>query len=189
MASNAKPAGSGARVPWRLIGWGAASALLLTPAIAMQFTREVNWSLLDFVVAGVIFAIVGGTFELAVRANGDRNYRAAVALALAGGFFTVWINLAVGIVGNEKNPVNLVFFAVILVAVAGSIAGRFRSGAMARAMAITGTLQAMVGLAVFATGLGRGERPGEAGLLMLILGLSAFWIGSALLFRQSANHL
>ena len=84
MASNANGGTAGVRVPWRFLGWGGAVALLLLPLIAMQFTHEVNWTLSDFIFAGVIVAIVGGTFELAVRASGNWAYRAAVALALAG---------------------------------------------------------------------------------------------------------
>ena len=187
MASSAN--GSGARrsgVPWRIFGWGGACALLLLPLVAMSFTREVNWTLSDFIFAGVIFAIVGGTFELAVRASGNWAYRGAAALALAGGFFTVWINAAVGIVGNEDNPINLVFFVTILIALAGSIAGRFKADGMARAMAVTFVFQAIVGVIVFAADLGRGEPPGAIGLLILILGLASFWLASAALFRRAA---
>ena len=59
MASRAHgPSG----VPWRLIGWGGAVALLLVPLV-LQFP----WTLSDFIFAGAVFGIVGGTFELAVR--------------------------------------------------------------------------------------------------------------------------
>jgi hypothetical protein len=186
MASNANGGTAGVRVPWRFLGWGGAVALLLLPLIAMQFTHEVNWTLSDFIFAGVIFAIVGGTFELAVRASGNWAYRAAVALALAGGFFTVWINLAVGIVGNEDNPINLVFFVTILIAVAGSISARFAAEGMKRAMAVTGIFQALVGLFIFFADIGSGDPPGAIKLLILILALAGFWLASALLFRKAA---
>ena len=189
MASDANEAREGASVPWRLIGWGGAVALLLLPLVAMQFTHEVNWTLSDFIVAGVIFAIVGGTFELAVRASGNWAYRAGVALALAGGFFTVWINLAVGIVGNEDNPINLVFFVVILVAVAGAISARFTADGMKRAMTVTGLFQAMVGAFIFAADIGSGDPPGAVRLLILILVLAGFWLASALLFRTAERRL
>jgi len=186
MASSANGEARGRGVPWRILGWGGACALLLLPLVAMQFTAEVNWTLSDFIFAGVIFGIVGGTFELAVQASGNRAYRGAVALALAGGFFTVWINLAVGIVGNEDNPINLVFFVTILIALAGSIAGRFKADAMARAMAVTFVFQAIVGVIVFVADLGHGEPPGAIRLLILILGLASFWLASAALFRRAA---
>ncbi len=38
--------------PWRAAVWCAAAFLLLLPLVAMQFTREVNWTLSDFVVIG-----------------------------------------------------------------------------------------------------------------------------------------
>jgi archaellum biogenesis protein FlaJ (TadC family) len=41
--------------------------LLLIPLIAMQFTNEVNWTLFDFVVAGVLLLGTGFICELVIR--------------------------------------------------------------------------------------------------------------------------
>jgi len=117
-------------VPWRIVGWGAAVALLAIPFIAMRFTSEVNWTASDFIFAGVLFALIGGAFELAVRASSSRFYRGGTALALLGTLLTIWANLAVGIVGSEDNPANLWFFAALLVGIAGAIIARFRAAGM-----------------------------------------------------------
>ncbi|RYY32003.1 MAG: hypothetical protein EOP59_19865, partial [Sphingomonadales bacterium] len=68
MVEQAK-SGSGWRNPWRLIGWGGIAALMLTPAVAMQFTDEVNWTVGDFLFAALMFGSVGLAIELTVRAN------------------------------------------------------------------------------------------------------------------------
>ena len=39
--------------PWRLTLWGGVLCLLLLPLIAMQFSKEVNWTASDFVVAAI----------------------------------------------------------------------------------------------------------------------------------------
>jgi hypothetical protein len=45
----------------RIAIWGTAAFLLLLPWVAMQFTTEVNWTLFDFLVIGVmLLAACGG---------------------------------------------------------------------------------------------------------------------------------
>ena len=185
MASNAsdgRPSGS----PWRLVGWGGAVALLLLPFVAMQFTREVDWTLGDFIVFGVMIGAVGGGFELAVRASGSWSYRGGAAMALAGIFLVVWANLAVGIVGNEHNPANQLFFLALLIGLAWSCVARFRAGGMAPAMLATaGAL-----MAAFATAMiYRPEEPGVHAAVEFA-GTSVFaliFVGSAALFRRAAR--
>ena len=116
--------------PWRLLGWGAAVALLVAPLIAMRFTSEVNWTASDFIFAGILFALIGGAFELAVWASRNRAYRAGAALALLGTLLTIWANLAVGIVGSEDNPATQLFFVALLIGIVLACIGRFRAQAM-----------------------------------------------------------
>ena len=85
---------------WRTAVWSGAAALLLLPAVAMQFTREVNWDGFDFAVFGAMLLLACGTYELGTRMSRNRHYRAATAIAVVSGFLLVWINLAVGILGN-----------------------------------------------------------------------------------------
>lgn len=128
----------------RIAGWSLAIGLLLLPAVAMQFEGSgVNWDPGDFVFAGVMFAIVGGLFELAARASRNLAYRAAVVIAVACGFLQIWINLAVGIIGNEDNPANLTYFVVVLLAIATSAVARGEARLMSRAMIVTLAVQAL----------------------------------------------
>ena len=172
--------------PWRVIGWGTAVALILAPLVAMQFTGEVNWTIADFIFAIVMIGGVGLLFELAVRASASWAYRAGAALALAAGFLTVWINGAVGIIGNEDNPANVVFAGVVAIAIAGSIVAAAKAPLMVRAMAVAGTAQGLIGIIVFASDAGASAPPGPVKLLILIEAFAALWFASALLFRKAA---
>jgi hypothetical protein len=184
MASKA----DGARaIPWRLIGWGTTGALLLLPLVAMQLTDEVKWTASDFVFAGALFGIVGGTFELAVRRSANAWFRGGVALALATAFLLVWINAALGIIGNEDNPANLMFVGVIAIALAGAIAARFRGAGMARAMLAAAVAQALIGVTAFALRLGAAEPPFFPGVLILIGFFALMWLLSAWMFRKAAR--
>lgn len=119
---------------WRIIGWGIAVALVLTPLIAMRFTREVAWTASDFVFAIILFGGGGLLFELAALMSRNTFYRAGAALALVGCFLLVWVNAAVGIIDGEDNPANLLFGIVILIAILGSALAHFRSNGMALAI-------------------------------------------------------
>ena len=59
MAANMEDRGGRNRMPWRLIGWGSATLILLGHLVAMQFTSEVNWSLSDFAFAAALMGAVG----------------------------------------------------------------------------------------------------------------------------------
>jgi peptidoglycan/LPS O-acetylase OafA/YrhL len=74
--------------------------LLLVPFIAMQFTNEVNWSLFDFVVAGVLLLGTGLLCELVVRKVSKIEYRIAICVVLLIALLLIWLELAVGIFGT-----------------------------------------------------------------------------------------
>jgi hypothetical protein len=186
MASNAHDGGSGRRIPWRIFGWGVVAILISLPLVAMQFTSEVNWTLSDFIFAAAMFGIVGGLFELTVRASGNKWYRGGVALALLTSFLLVWVNGAVGVIGDEGNPANLMFFVVILMAIAGAIAARFEARGMARAMIVAAGAQMAVAAIVLAAGLGANEPPGMAGVVIIICFFAVLWFLSAFCFRKAA---
>jgi len=85
----------------RLIGIVlAVPILLLIPLITMLFTDEVKWTLLDFIVAGILLLGVGLTFEFIMRKVKTTKLRIAVCVALFLVFFLVWAELAVGIFGT-----------------------------------------------------------------------------------------
>lgn len=164
---------------WRILIWGGLAALLALPAVAMQFTDEVDWGPFDFLIMGVLFAVVGGCFELAARLSRNWTYRAAFGIAVITGFLTLWVNMAVGMIGNENDAANLVFLGVLLVAAVGAIIARFRADGMARTMIAAALAQA--GCAVWAVSLG------EARDAIFISTFCVFWLASAALFRLAAG--
>ena len=76
------------------------AAILLVPLVAMQFTREVDWTLSDFVIMGVLLMSTGLLFDLAARKIRSRRNRLITIGVIAFGFLFVWAELAVGIVGS-----------------------------------------------------------------------------------------
>ena len=74
--------------------------ILLIPLIAMQFSDEVNWTLSDFVVAGVLLLGTGLMCDLVIRKVQNINYRIAICVALLMALLLIWAELAVGIFGS-----------------------------------------------------------------------------------------
>jgi len=74
--------------------------LLLIPLIAMQFTNEVNWTILDFVVMGILLYGTALLCELAIRRIKRPNKRYLVIAGIVLLFLLIWAELAVGIFGT-----------------------------------------------------------------------------------------
>jgi hypothetical protein len=161
----------------RIAGWAFAALLLMLPAIAMQFTSEVNWTASDFIVMGALLGTIGLTTEYLVRRSGSTAYRIGAVIAMATAFLTIWVNLAVGMIGDD-NPYNLLFGGVLTVALAGSIMANFKPSGMARTMFTAAAAQALAG------GFGFAMDPRGAVLSMTF----AFpWILAGALFRRAAS--
>jgi hypothetical protein len=90
------------------------------------------------------------------------------------------MNLAVGIIGNEENPANLMFFAIPVVGMVGALIAHFESRGMARALVATAIAQALV--AVIALIAGWGYTFILTGFFILL------WLTSAQLFRKAAQE-
>lgn len=77
-----------------------ATLLLLIPFIAMQFTDEVNWTLSDFIVMGVLLVGTGLMCELVLRNVKKTTHRITVIAVILAALFLIWAELAVGIFGT-----------------------------------------------------------------------------------------
>lgn len=129
----------------RLMVWALGiAALLMIPLIAMQLTNEVNWDFFDFAVMAGVLSFIGITYEFVARRSEQSIYRAAFAIALIGAFLLFWVNAAVGIIGNEGQSVNILYNAVLLVGIAGSLISRFKPQGMSRALFLAAFIQLLV---------------------------------------------
>ena len=85
----------------RLIGIVlAVPMLLLIPLLAMLFTDEVKWTLMDFIAAGILLLGAGLTFEFILRKVKSIQHKIALGIVLLLVVFLVWAELAVGIFGT-----------------------------------------------------------------------------------------
>ncbi|MBA3678262.1 MAG: hypothetical protein H0W74_12815 [Sphingosinicella sp.] len=179
MAANVNMDGGHRNLPWRWVLWSIPLLLLLLPLVAMRFTNEVNWTASDFVFAALLFGSVGIAIELVFRKSGSLAYRLGGTIAVIAAFLTIWVNAAVGMIGPEDNPYNLLFGGVLLIALTGATLARFRPFGMAAAMLAAGVAQGAISAFGFVADT-RGA--------MLSLAFMGLWLLSAALLRSSAQE-
>ncbi|GAA4006338.1 hypothetical protein [Sphingomonas humi] len=159
--------------PWRIAGWGLIAILLALPAI-LRFP----WTASDFVLAAVMLGTVGAGIEFLARLSGNVFVRLGGVVMAVTCFLTIWVNLAVGMIGDD-NPYNLLFLGVLAVAVGGTLMVRYRAAAMVKVTLACAVLQVVVGLG------GYGMDPRGA-IFSAFFGL--FWLIAAALFAAGARR-
>lgn len=153
----------------------------------MQFRDEVVWTLFDFIIAGVLLFGTGVGYILITRKAENLVYKIATGIALASGFFLIWANLAVGLIGSENNLENQMYFGVILIGIIGAALSRFK----ARGMMITlfAMAASMIVISIIAFSMGAHLYPHSS--VMEIIGVTCFFVVpfvfSGLLFRNAAG--
>jgi hypothetical protein len=177
---------SKAIIRWVLI----TAAVLALPLLAMVFrlgvpdpgsgTDGVNWGPMDFAIVGVLVLGSGFLYEYASMRAGSAAHRAAVGIAVAAGLFLIWVNLAVGMIGDEGNPANLMYLLVLAVALVGASIARFEPREASVAMFATAAAHVLVAAIALIAGLGP-TLPADAFFV-------AAWVASGLLFRQASTE-
>lgn len=187
MANGGADGGPRRDIRWRLAIWAVVVGLVLQlPLVAMQFTEEVNWTPLDFIFMGALLFGSALVYELVARLGTSGTYRAAVGLACVTGLLLVWVNGAVGIIG-EVDEANVMYFGVILIGFVAACMARFEPRGMVRALVVTAVAQALAPLIALTFVPAADFSPGVGKVLMLNGFFVALWVGSALLFREAAS--
>lgn len=78
-----------------MLGMGA--SLLSLPFLAMQFTKEVNWSTFDFLLMGTLLFVLISGIEWTLRNLNSTTKHIVVCGLIILSFLLIWAELAVGI--------------------------------------------------------------------------------------------
>lgn len=171
----------------RIAAWSAVPLILLVPLVAMRFSDEVNWTVFDFAIAAVLLIGVGVAFEFVVRNTGSTAYRIAFGLALAAALLLIWINGAVGIIGDETNKANLMYAGVLAVGFIGALIAGLRAQGMVIAMFSAAVAQVLVAVIALIGGMGTAGPIWPLDILGVTGFFTALWVTSAFLFRRAAD--
>jgi hypothetical protein len=158
--------------PWRIAGWSAIALLLSLPAV-LRFP----WTLSDFAIMALLLGLVGLGIDFSLRQSGSVWVRLGSIVAVLTGFLTIWVNLAVGMIG-DGNAYNLLFLLPPFVVLAGGIFVRGQPLQIARLCLVAALLQVAIGFG------GYGIDPRGA---VLSASFGLFWLLGATLFRWGAK--
>ena len=71
--------------------------ILLIPLIGMNFSNEVNWSIMDFVIAFIMLFGTGLLIEFILRKVNKIHIKIALIMITTILFLLIWAQLAVGL--------------------------------------------------------------------------------------------
>ncbi|AHJ96167.1 hypothetical protein [Hymenobacter swuensis] len=138
------------------------------------------------VMAGVLLLLAGLLYLLVASRGRSGAYKLAAGITVAASLLLVWGNLAVGFIGSEDNPVNLLYGAVLLVGFIGAVLVKLQPQGMARAMFATALAQFAVPFIALLI-----KRPelnmGVLWVIVLNTVFAGLWVAAGLLFRRAAG--
>lgn len=121
------------------------------------------------------------------RVKATSAYRFAVGGALATSILLFWVIGAVGLIGVEGDPFDLMYTGVLAVGIIGAMIARLRPQGMARALCATAVAQALVAVIALIVGKHHVEVSSVAEITLSNGFFVALWVGSAWLFRRAAT--
>jgi hypothetical protein len=176
---------------WKIGRWAVAAIfVLLIPMIGMLISSDWDWGVFDFVFMFVLLFGMGVTYELVSRKADTVAYKAATGVAVVAALLLVWINAAVGIIGDDE-AINLLYLGVLAVGLVGAFLARFEPQGMARTLFAMAIAQMVVPVIVFMIPNLRGalmQPPGILGVIALNGFFALLFVGSGLLFRKAAQE-
>lgn len=159
--------------------------VLLIPFTASFLSEEMDWSPFDYILVWIMLFLTGTAYSFITRNSKDAVYRIAVGLAVVSGLMLTWVNLAVGLIGSEDNPINLSYFFILALGILASFMMRFKAVYMT--MILVSMAFGMVIVAVVALFLNMQSLPQSS--VTQIMGVTGFFmmplLVAAILFYQA----
>lgn len=142
---------------------------------------------LEFALLGLFMFGLYATFRFLIRrAAGNRSYKTGMAIAMVTGFFTFWVNGAVGIIGSENNDANMMYFMLLLVVFFGSFIVRFRAEGLRWVMATAAGLMVVIAIAALGFNLGVSGPIWPWDVVWITAFFAGLWSLSAWCFHKAA---
>ncbi|MBT8219837.1 MAG: hypothetical protein KJP00_08430 [Bacteroidia bacterium] len=168
---------------------GIVALILVAPLLATLFSTEVNWDVSDFLIMGAVLFGIGVVYELIAGKSDKTVYKAAFAVGLLGAFLLFWVNGAVGIIGNEGQDANLLYGAVFIVGLIGSLIARFKARGMFYTLIAAAITQMLAPFAAYIiwTPPTISWSPSVFGVFFMSGFFALLFVVSAMLFRRASK--
>ena len=138
------------------------------------------------VMAGILLLLLGLVCLLVASRGRSGAYKLAAGIAAAASLLLVWGNLAVGFIGSEDNPMNLLYGGVLAVGFVGTVVAKLQPLGMMKAMLAVALTQFAVPFVALLI-----KRPelnmGVLWVIVLNTVFAGLWVAVGLLFRRAAG--
>jgi len=104
-----------------------------------------NWDALDYLVALALLGGSAGAYWIATRSARSLWHHTAVIIAAGGALLMLWMQLAVGLVGDGDHPINHAMGLVLVVSAIGALLSRFRASGMRTTLLVAAGTQMVLG--------------------------------------------
>lgn len=162
--------------------------LLMIPFTAMMFTSEVNWSPADFIIMGILIAGTGSAYIFISGISDNTSYKIAVGISAITGFLIIWINLAVGIIGDPGNQANLLYAGIFIAGIAGAIISRLKPSGLSLTLYLMSIYQLIIPLLVIIIpGIKLPQSPEITPVLLFNTFFAGLFAFAGWLFKRAAH--
>lgn len=171
----------------RQVIWAFVATLILAMLVAIRFTDEAQWN--EAATYTILLLAGGGFYELFqwLRTR-SKIYRLAFGVGLTAIFLLGMVSGAVGIIGSENNPANLMYWAVFAVTLIGSLLSRLKPRGMSYTLFTAALIQLLVpviALNIWPAQASWGDA-GVIGVFILNFIFATKFAASGLLFRRAS---
>ncbi len=161
--------------------------ILVLPAIGELTVESWDWGPAGFLLMGTLLFVTFLMIELLAKQSSNTLYKIAVALTTLTTFGIIYVNLAVGIIGDGNNT-SACYFLVVPVGFIGLAVSRLKP----KGLSITAFCMAAIVLLVPTIALLLNdpyilEAPGPLKVFILSACIAACYVVAGVLFRQAAR--
>lgn len=160
---------------WRITAWSSAALVVML----ILLVDDVDWETGVVIILGIFLVTPAVLHELASRYSGERAFKLALTLAIGATLLLLWVNGAVGIIGDDDNPANMIYLAIPAVVLIGAVIARLKPHGMKRTLYLAAAAQVLVFGIALAAGWGF-----TGPITVFFVGM---WLSSATLFRKAAT--
>jgi hypothetical protein len=164
----------------------AVGLFLLIPVFGNMYVEGWNWSPFDFVWAFCVLYGTGLAYFLVSRKAKTTTYKFATGVAVVTALLIVWMNGAVGIIGDGDNGMNLLYFGMLLIGLIGAAISRLEPLGLSRTAFTMAIIQMIIPtIALIYWKPYMTEEPGILGVFAINAVFSLFWSLSGILYRNA----
>ena len=144
-----------------------------------------HWSIVDFVFATILLLLAGAVILFTVKSRRPMSYRIGALVAVLSILLMIMVCGAVGLIGDETHPANLLLLCIPASGLFGAAVFRFRPDGLYRTLVVMALAQVLISAVALSEGWGASS---DVWPWDVIIGNGAFaaaWLFSAAMFRAS----